>query len=170
MKKNFRKFILTLHLISSLVFGLFIITVCATGSVLVFDDQIEKTLNPQYFTPASSERNVGIKEAEQIFRQNYQGYQISRLDVPSKISDIYHANLSKGEKEVDAYLDPSNGKLLGNYNKDASFVSFVKELHTHLLIDDIGEIIIGIIAIALIIILITGVYLWYPGIKNCSKA
>jgi len=170
MKKNIRKFILTLHLVCSLVFGLFIITVCATGSVLVFDDKIEKAFNPQFFTPESSERNVSLKEAEHIFHEKYQGYQISRLDVPSKISDIYHANLSKGDREVDAYLDPSNGELLGNYNKDASFVSFVKELHTHLLLEESGEVIIGIVAIALIIIIITGAYLWYPGIKRMFKS
>jgi len=170
MKSSIRRSILTLHLVCSLIFGLFIITVCATGSVLVFGDQIEHVLNPQYFKPTSSERNVGLKEAEKIFLDKYEGYQISRLDVPSKISDVYHANLSKGHQQIDAYLDPSNGKLLGNFNRDASFVSFVKELHETLLLGDIGETIIGIVAIAFIIILITGIYLWYPGIKRMFKS
>ncbi len=159
-----------LHLVCSLIFGLFIMTVCATGSVLVFGDEIEHGLNPQYFKPASTDRNVGIKEAEKIFLEQYKGYQISRIDVPSKISTIYHANLLKGHKEIEAYLDPSNGKLLGNFDRDASFVSFFKELHTHLLLDEIGETIIGFVAIALIIILITGIYLWYPGIKRMFKS
>ncbi|PEJ58571.1 hypothetical protein CN601_16390 [Bacillus sp. AFS017336] len=170
MKKGVRKFILTLHLVCSLVFGLFIIAVCATGSVLVFGDQIEHVLNPQYFKPASSERNVGINEAEKIFLDNYKGFEISRMDVPSKLSNVYHANMSKGHNEIDAYVDPSNGKLLGNFDREASFVSFVKDLHTHLLLDDIGETIIGIVAIAFILILITGIYLWYPGIKRMFKS
>jgi len=170
MKSSIRRSILTLHLVCSLIFGLFIITVCATGSVLVFGDQIQHVLNPQYFKPASSERKVGLKEAEKMFLDKYEGYQISRLDVPSKISDIYHANLSKGHQQIDAYLDPSNGKLLGNFNKDASFVSYVEEIHTSLLLGDTGETIIGIVAIAFIIILITGIYLWYPGIKRMFKS
>lgn len=170
LKKSIRRFTLSLHLVCSLVFGLFIIAVCATGSILVFDDEIEQALNPNYFTPASSEINVDVKEAEHIFHEKYEGFQISRMDVPSKKLDIYHASLSKGDHEVDAYLDPSNGKLLGNLNKDETFVSFVKELHTHLLLDDIGEVIIGIVAIAFIIIIISGAYLWYPGIKKMFKS
>lgn len=170
MKKGVRKFILTLHLVCSLVFGLFIIAVCATGSVLVFGNQIEHVLNPQYFKPASSEKNIGIKEAEKVFLEHYKGFQISRMDVPSKLTNVYHASMSKGHNEIDAYIDPSNGKLLGNFNREKSIVSFVKELHTHLLLDDIGETIIGIVAIAFIIILITGIYLWYPGIKRVFKS
>jgi uncharacterized iron-regulated membrane protein len=59
-------------------------------------------------------------------------------------------------------VDPYSGQLVELYNHRESFFYFVMDLHRWLLAKDTGKLIMGISTLIFLVILITGIILWWP--------
>ncbi|MEW9699824.1 PepSY-associated TM helix domain-containing protein [Paenibacillus sp. SI8] len=171
-----RKALLKLHLWVSLLLGLFIVIICTTGSILVIEDDIEKIAHPHLYqaTPGNTPLHTIQQNAEQAFP----GFKADRLDMPDE-NGPYQVRVTKtvdGKTSTHmVYVDPGTGNVLGQTeaSRDA-FFSVVLKLHRYLLAGDLlgktkASLIASAMGFGLITILLTGAYLWWPGLSKFFK-
>lgn len=166
----FRKVIHKLHLWLSLVAGLFIVLICLTGSILVFEAEITRALHPELFqvTPG---KVISIEQAMDAVKAGHEKRTIDRIYAPDhRDSDgVIYFRVKDGKENKYVYVDPGTGKVVGERGSD-SFFGWVFEVHRYLLMKDFkGAEIVGAIGFVITFITITGIYLWWPGLTRWTK-
>lgn len=173
MKNIFRN----LHLYLSLAAGVFIMIACVTGSIMVFEEDIEHTLHcERYFIEkqntqlpldkliTAAEKNIPNSKASaiKIYQDSLRTAEIN-LSIESKIEAK-----EKGKSTLTAFLNPYNGKIIAVYNKRESFFFKVEMLHRFLLgkKGGIGQYVMGYSAFFFLFILVSGIILWWPKTKS----
>ncbi|MDR7211854.1 PepSY-associated TM helix domain-containing protein [Flavobacterium piscis] len=168
MKKNIRK----LHLWLGLASGLVVFVVALTGSLLVFEDEIEQFINPEFYTVSTvGKSKKTIDYCTDILQKQYSVEEINRIytyNDPERTMRILGKN-SEGESIIFS-VDPYSGKVLGSVNKKNRFYSVVLDLHRHLIMGDVGQFITGCSCLIFVFMLISGMILWWPKkIKNLKQ-
>jgi uncharacterized iron-regulated membrane protein len=166
------KFLMKTHLWLGLIFGIFIVVICTTGSFLVIEEDLNKLLRPQLYQPTQG--NASMQNIQENITQAYPNYKMNRIDFPQK-DGLYQIQLSK-QVEGKAtnhtiYVDPGSGRVLGNVDNNSGFFSIILKLHRYLFLGDVfgkskASIISGVMGIGLTFILISGAFIWWPGMRK----
>lgn len=173
MKKTFRK----IHLWLAVPFGLIITIICFTGSLLVFEDQVTQLTNRHLYyveSPGSQPLPVGTL-VEKVESQLTKGATITGVTIYPQPDRSYQVNLS-APKGAAVYIDPYTGEVLGQSQR-TPFFRTVFMLHRWLLDSQPadggifwGKRITGISTLLFVIILLSGIVIWWPrsrkGLKN----
>ena len=72
----------------------------------------------------------------------------------------------QADKNWLVYVSPYTGEVLGKIRKDEMLMNIVKTIHGELLIGNVGSILVELAACWAIVLLITGLYLWWPRNAN----
>lgn len=149
------------HVYLGIIAGFIIAVVGVTGSLLVFREEIDAALNPGLFKVMAGQRRMPMEEIVPLVKQQYPAYPFSYMTLPGKnITDPYiFYNLKKEEQ---FFINPYTGKMTGKRMYESSFIHVVTEIHTSLLVPVAGRYIVGISALILLILTITGLRLWIP--------
>lgn len=160
-----RTIIRSIHLWLSLVVGVFICLLGISGSVLVFENEINRTLHSKMFTPSKGEA-LSVEELKQAVKTAYPEGKIHRIYTPDERSanGVYNFIMLNQDERMNVYVDPSTGTILGT--KDSgTFLQFVTDFHHTFLIQSEtirGMDLVGYTGVALLIISISGIVLWWP--------
>lgn len=60
------------------------------------------------------------------------------------------------------YVDPSSGRELGRRGEREGAYNFLFELHSSLLLEDTGKAVLAVVALAYVVLLLSGLVLWWP--------
>lgn len=198
MKVFFR----TIHLYLSLAAGVIIFCSCLTGTMLVFEKEIQQALHPQrYFVKAQDKRLPLAVLTEDVLKQIpksrlatvmvYDDPERSvevGLIVPEKkdkkpvaaLKADKHAG-AHGKKDtkakdaessnLTAFVNPYTGQIIDRFNRRQTFLYSVEMFHRYLLggKNSLGDWVISISTLFFLVILITGVVLWWPKTKVIMK-
>lgn len=150
----------SLHRISGLIGGLFILILTLTGAILVVDSQVDALLSPvqQAVEPIGPRQSYNQLIAT-VYRQ-YPGARLRnlRLSDSSQAEPVRVDLMADGvRKRVD--LNPYTGAIAGTQNADDAFVRRVRELHENLLLEPVGSYIMGLAGLCLLASVLTGT--WY---------
>ncbi|NGM83894.1 PepSY domain-containing protein [Paenibacillus sp. 7124] len=165
-----RKVILNIHLTLSLLAGLFIVVLSLTGTVLVFKNELTQAMYPELFKVTQGER-ISYQDAQKSILSQYPEAQFLRIYTPDEPvtngSFLFWIN-NDGER-VYVYMDPATGNILGTLDESA-FPNKLSVFHRNLLLEKYhGFEIVGIVGFMFTFILISGLYLWWPGIKSMAQ-
>ncbi len=152
-----RKTILQLHLYTALAFGLFIIVLGATGSLMVFAEEFDRLLNPQLFTAPPGQNTLPVAEIRALLKQNVPGAEAVPLLLPQQLGETYRVQW-KGQQY---FLNPFHGGVVG-VRPDRTIWSRLSQLHTSLMLGQTGAAVVHVSSIVLLWLVISGVYLWLP--------
>ena len=177
--KRRRKLWLSIHLWLGLILGLFLAMFGITGSILVFQEEIDEWLNPTLLTVSPASDSAPYKPLADIF-------EAGRTVVPdnAKHSFAYYPRNGEAAFKLDyrvartpeltetwqVYVDPYSARVLGKRlmaSSDSSipktFIGFVFELHYALLLGEtVGYPVVGIMGALLILSVLTGMIVWWP--------
>lgn len=166
MKKIFKK----IHLWLSVPFGLIISIICLTGATLVFEKELTRAGSPHLYTVEYEEGSKPLKPSEIIAcisRQTGDTLKVSSLQVagnPKEAWMVSFTNAGRRQLSVNPYSGEINGWVEGN-----SFFQTVRKLHRWLLdapaqkgASSTGKTIVGITTLLMVVILISGIVLWWP--------
>ncbi len=153
-----RRLLLTLHQWVGLAAGLFLIVISVSGSALVFENEIDRALNPStsFVTPGA--QPLPIETLLARVQTAFPTDRIGGVAVPNQPDRAYE--LSAGRQSV--MIDPYTGTILGTRDRQKSFARWVHLLHTRLVLDKIGEAMVGWFSVAMLGLAITGLVLWWP--------
>lgn len=154
-----------LHKYFGVTVGFYILLMSLTGTSLVFSDEILGFVEPKVKVASPSDR-VSLELITDRVRKKYQGFTVSWLHLQKEPDSPIEVHLSRGNERVIEFVDPYNGKLLGQRNP---FIQFFMNLHFDLLNGKLGRTMNGVGAACLFIILVTGLTIWFRGTKGIKK-
>ena len=174
MNKTFKKVCLKIHLYGGLWFGVLLILLSLTGSILVFEHEIDRFLNHELLTlsksAATATEPASIDESISEIRQSYPAKEIRFLNFPSDSSATIEAWLGGEPEYTYVYVNPYSAEITGSRTGNSSFTTFMHELHAHLLTGETGSIIVGISGIVLVLLCFSGIILWIPKAGKLLKS
>ena len=186
-KQSFvKKWSSKLHLWLGLSVGIIIFIVSITGALYVFRDEIEQFQRKDVIHHKEQDFEqkmvLPLKVLEsKINQQIPQDYPIHWVNIPLDKSKSYRFYWYEHDtsawhyfKEYPiykvAYVNPYSGKVLALYDEKNGFFQIVKMIHWSLLLKQSwGTYVVGIPVIIFIIMLITGIILWWPKNKAARK-
>jgi len=159
MTETMRKLLFNLHLWAVMITGIFLIILGATGAEMIFEEQIDRALNPSLFSVTPQSQRLPLAELIASVQKTLPGERVKVLTLPQS-PDLSAVAMVKGRYSV--FVDPYTGQVKGTRKGQNSFTQTVHMLHLRLLMGETGGIITTSAAIVLVFLTITGIYLWWP--------
>ncbi len=163
--KKLRDLTFTLHRYIGLAVGLILIIVGLTGSLLVFQKEIDHfLLSWQIEQVVPQGERLSIESAIDTVKAAYADRKELKItSINTLPEEPYEVWLKSADaKRTQVFVNPYTGKILGTRQWEHTLIGFTFRLHYELLAGQIGTTIVGIAALLLFILCITGLILW-PG-------
>lgn len=160
-----------LHLWLGLASGLVVIVVALSGSLLVFEDELEHLFQPTLFTvpaPMGAER-MSLDALAAIVHDKYPDYKPNNIEIQPAANSTVTFYLKKGKAKGQLLMvvtDPYTGKITHTADQDKRFFVVVKNLHRYLCMGETGKMITGISCSMFALLIISGLILWWPKKKT----
>ncbi|MFC6095078.1 PepSY-associated TM helix domain-containing protein [Flavobacterium qiangtangense] len=182
-KKGFKHWIGKLHLWLGMASGLIVLILSVTGCIYVFSVEITEALRDDvmYVSEVKTEPIAVSKLWDDTQKKIGDQFKISSVKVSKDPQKTYIFGCYKGNEDgityfgsIDyyksIYVNPYSGEILKIYDEEMDFFNIVKFIHWSLLISgDIGQQIVGWSTFIFVIMLITGIILWWPKNKAARK-
>lgn len=176
-----RKVLLKLHLYISLWLGLFLALAGLTGSLLVYDTSIDKWLNAETMQVVPGEQRLPIMDliaaANNASPIKVKPSYIALPEEPDEALIVRYPIKEPGKESKgmshhfqEVMVNPYTGQVLGDRDRNDSFMNIVIRLHANLLVGSNGKLIMGITALLALILTMTGIYLWWPKFSKLKQA
>ncbi|MDX5334246.1 MAG: PepSY domain-containing protein [Gammaproteobacteria bacterium] len=164
-----KPFLRKLHQLLGLSVGIWAAVTALTGSLLVFDDEIDAWLNPALLRVAPQALPQDVDAAVASVRAAFADAPLGSLRLPRTAEEPFVFRISD-ESVRHVFVDPYTAEILGTRGEHAGIMGFLWDLHVHLLAGETGEQVAGYLALALIVMLISGLVLWWPSRRDPGKA
>lgn len=165
-----KKSILFIHRWLGFISGLVVVIVSITGCIFCFQDEIQDVIH--------SYRKVEILQ-QPYLAPSVLTQKALKDDPKAVVNYIYYYGkdrpaavlASKGQKGLDyIYLNPYTGQVLHRENIQSNFFVVVEYIHLYLLLPPkIGSMVVGISVLIFLVLMITGIILWWPRRKSDRK-
>lgn len=171
MKNKFKKAIGKIHLWLGLSSGIIVFIIAVTGCLYAFQEEIQNIAEEYRF----------VEKQDKPFLLPSQLEKIARKEFPDKA--LHAIKYNGSEKSAEAiffhyeptyyhivYLDPYSGEVLEKANMEEGFFRFILDGHYYLwLPHEIGQVVVASATLIFLVLLISGIILWYPRNKNATK-
>jgi uncharacterized iron-regulated membrane protein len=162
------------HLWVGIILSLYMIVIGVTGAILVFRAEFETLigLKPWHRIQATEPFADLTTVIDQV-KAAYPRGQVISVFTPTEGEPTFVALVQSFERsrtEIRVAADPATGKVLGEFPRRQSWLSWVTRLHELLLIGPRGRRINGWGAAFLLLLNITGMVIWWPGLKSWTRA
>jgi len=140
----------------------FILWLSVTGSIYLFRPQIERLLDWRYDHLAiQGARATPAAEVEAALHA-VPGTNFHYFELPRDRNSAAQVVVGRGKKEYRVYVNPATLHILKVGDEDRRPMEVLFYLHGELLLGDRGSNIIELAASWAVVLLITGIYLWWP--------
>ena len=163
-----RKVLFQVHLWTGVAIGLYLVVVCVTGAALVFRIQMQRAAFPHLFSPTPGQPADAATVLERL-REAFPNDRISGIDAPTSARPTTLAYVVRGERFLTILVDPTTGQILGEL-PERSIVRTIQDLHFDLLAGRTGRVINGAGGVLLVVMCLTGLVIWWPGIATWRRA
>lgn len=137
------------HFSLAIISFIFLSMASITGSILAFNT-IREDASP-YRIHDLNQRNLA--QTLPVLQKKY--LEITELEITEN-SYIKLQGLDEDGNDVEGYINPENGKIIGIHAKKSEFIQWVTSFHRSLFLHETGRIIVGINSFLLALIAISG--------------
>ena len=165
-----RQLNLQVHLWAGIILAIYVVIIGITGSVLVFGRELDDILNPAPWPKiAGNTRLANVSRVIDSLKASYPHVHAISLVAPTESEPAFIAELQlKGRTTV--AFDPVRAFPLGEVRRRESPLAWVYELHENLFAGRNGRVANGIGAGSLLLLSLTGLVNWWPGLKSWPRA
>jgi uncharacterized iron-regulated membrane protein len=155
-----RRFISWLHRYVGLAAVVILVMSGITGAVITFDTEFDRLTHPGLRRaeprPGSASVDTLAASAHLALSRNPVRMLVFP-EVPGDAVEVWYRGSS-----VRAYLDPYDGHVLGLRDTHDSLMGILVDLHTNLLSGETGRAVLGCFGLAAVLLVVLGVWLWWP--------
>nr|WP_314399275.1 PepSY-associated TM helix domain-containing protein [uncultured Campylobacter sp.] len=168
LRKN--KFLFNLHLILSIIFAIPLLLIGVTGAILSYQNELEELINLNSVKVEKTGEMLSVEKILQSFSEQTGVKQPARLVLQKNENEAVKIYANRSE----AYLvNPYTAQIIGK-DYGTAFVRTVMSLHRNLGLalsgdktaGEVGKQIVGASTVAMIILVISGVWLHFPRLKQ----
>lgn len=163
-----RRVLFQIHLWTGIAVGFYIFVVCVTGAALVFRIDMQRAAHPALFTPSPGPPAHPATVLERV-RDAFPADAVSFVEAPSRLRPVYLAYLRRGDDFPAVLADPADGRVLGEVPRHSA-IRTLQELHFDLLAGRTGRFANGLGAVLLLLLCLTGMVIWWPGLANWRRS
>lgn len=160
-----------MHLWSGIAVGLYILMISVTGSVVEYSNEIYRAATLKPIISKGSGPRLTDQQLAEAARRLYPGYRVLRIGRgrdPDQAVDVW---LGRGSHTSKRLFDPRSGADLGNSVPPGIWlISRLLDLHDNLLGGPTGRKVNGLGAFAVIVVAVTGLVIWWPGVKTWRRS
>ncbi len=167
---KFKKTILFIHRWLGFISGLVVLIVSITGCIFCFQDEIQDAVHP-YRTVAVQNRpyadpSVIKKKALEKYPHATASYiYYYGKDRPAAVLIAWPK-----DEFTNVYLNPYTAQITHTELASKNFFTIVEYIHLYLLLPPkVGAMVVGISVIIFVVLMITGIVLWWPKRKSDRK-
>lgn len=167
-----RKAIFQVHLWTGLAIGLYVVLLSVTGSALVYRVEMERafqTPRPAFQRGVPPMPTEALRAAAQ---KTYPDHEVTRVGTRvNPRSPVIEIWLVRGDERLQRLFNPYTGADLGDaLPKKVAALDWVAELHADLLLEETGSVLNAIGSVAVTLMALTGLVVWWPGIRNWRRS
>lgn len=140
----------------------FVIWLALTGAIYLWRPQLEGWLDKRYdqIVPTAATAPPDAQVATALAA--VPGSSLRKYVLPQAASAAVRVLVTRHGQDSRVYLDPYRLRVLAVAREDRRFFPLLSHLHGELLIGTVGSYIVEIAACWAIVMLLTGLYLWWP--------
>ena len=150
------------HFYAGLIVAPFLLILAVTGSIYLFNDEIDDALYPaQRFVAVHANQMPPSRMIEAALKAHPGA--ATRIDLPGapNRSAVVFVTPDHGEP-LRVAVDPGTGRVLGSTIYTRTLVGFADEMHGSLTLGTVGDRIVELAACWALVLIVTGLYLWWP--------
>ncbi|MBX3015080.1 MAG: PepSY domain-containing protein [Caldilineaceae bacterium] len=141
----------------------FLIMLASTGLIMLYQDQIEGLQYGDRLFVTPGETSAPASTQYQAVQAAYPDAAVTQYITPpaANRSSQFAITTAAGQGLM-VFVDPYTATVLGDLDRDTTWYTWANTVHGTLLIGDTGDRLIEIAAGFAIMLVITGLYLWWP--------
>jgi len=171
-KNSLRSIFFTIHKILGLSTGLVVFIVAITGCCWVFKDEIESLYSDYKSVEVEAEEMITVTQAREIAQDAIPGRSVHGTIFGREDDKAIEVIFYEADPEFyqSVFLNPYSGEVLHRKDHMSGFFGFVLDGHLHLwLPHKIGSQIEAFSILLFMLMLISGLFLWWPKNKKGRK-
>lgn len=150
------------HFYAGLFCAPFVIILALTGSIYLFKPQVEAWLDRPYDQLTLTGKPVSAQAQVDAALKAVPGSRLRTYEVRRQADDAARIVLGTQGDSVLVYVHPETLQVLKVINEKDRLMEFAKTIHGELLLGDTGSILVELAACWAIVMVVTGLYLWWP--------
>lgn len=161
-----RRALFQIHLWTGIIVGIYAILIGVTGSILVFTEELHDAAVSQWRhvpVPANAQYapvDAWVAAAKKTAGQNGN----FNLKFPEHPGEAVQVNIFRQNQGMELFLNPYTAEVLGSRKLDGTgLMQLIERFHSNLLLARPGRLANGYGALALLLLAITGIIIWWPG-------
>lgn len=164
-----KKVIGKIHLWLGLTAGLVVLFLGVTGCILAFEVELRSLTEPYRHAEPKNAAYLPPSNLREIAEQHLDSKEALGIEYPGKDKAAIASYWDSESYEV-VFLDPYSGKVLKHKNMEKDFFRFIVDGHFNLWLPvDIGQPIVAYATLIFVVMMITGIVLWWPRNKAAAK-
>lgn len=166
-----RRALFQVHLWTGVALGLYIAVISATGSILVYRNEIYRTFSPQPRLVEHAGTALSLEDLEAAARRTFPDARIVVVEPGPTSNHAADVTLEREGERTRRLVHPATGADLGPTLPLGYRVSaWMLDLHDNLLGGSTGRRVNGIGALALLVLCGTGLIVWWPGVSRWRRS
>lgn len=164
-----KKILRIIHRWLGLTSGLVVFIVAITGAIYTFEKEISDWAYPYRKIEPRNESQISISEIKEAVAPYLQHINAIYFYGTDRIIAVRERGKTEDGESYNkyVYLNPYNAEVVHlNMDNEFSFFDVVVQLHINLLLGEAGSYIVKYATLIFFIILISGIYLWWPKNKK----
>lgn len=140
----------------------FIVLLCLTGSIYLFKPQVDHWIDWRYdHLAAGATHSTPVQEVRAALNA-VPGSHFLAYELPETTSSAARVIVDRQGTAIRVYVDPTSCLVLKQVPEEERFERIIFKLHGQLLLGNTGSIIMEMVASWTIMLIATGLYLWWP--------
>lgn len=165
-KKSIYKTIWRWHFYAGILIAPFLIVLAITGGIYLFKPQIEQALYGEYYTVEAQGEKVAATEQIDAVKDEYPNAMVTKFRPGENNTRSSEVWISTNEVMKTVFVNPYDGSIIGELDANDRIMDKIEEIHGELMAGTVGDRIVELVACWAIVLLVTGLFLWFPRKKK----
>ncbi|MCI1739493.1 MAG: PepSY domain-containing protein [Pseudomonas veronii] len=156
------------HFYAGLFVAPFMVLLALTGIIYLFKPQLDPLMYGHLLTVPAAERALSADEQLQRAKAAYPQGTLSKYLPPADATSSAQFVMHDSGREMTVFVDPYRGTVLGTQDAKNNLQAIARALHGELMIGTVGDRLVELAAGWGVMLVISGMYLWWPRGKSSS--
>lgn len=156
------------HFYAGLLTLPFLAWLAATGSIYLFKDEIEHAVYHDLIVRADDQPALPVSQIIAATERETGGV-VTQVMVPASTDETWRLRVEVGDKALTSFVDPGTARLAGS-TPEGGVMKTVHDLHSLAITGTLGNALIEVAAGWGIVLIVTGIVLWWPSGRNPALA
>ena len=149
------------HFYAGLVVVPFLLVLSLTGIIMLYGNSIETMLGKTY-TVAANQKTIPLETQAAAAVAAIKDSSLKMVVRPAAATSATMVVVNANDQDVVVTINPNDGSVLNTLNKDDTWFNWASNIHGTLMIGDLGDRLLETTAGLGIILVLSGLYLWWP--------